>query len=487
VNKKPIRAIMTALLLIQPLNANEKPVSTAAQRPNFLIIAIDDLNDWVGVMGGHPNAITPNIDRLARRGALFTNAHCAAPLCGPTRAALLTGLRPSTTGLYGHNSHTTIGRNQVAKTTRLLPRYLSGHGYRTLSTGKIFHNGSPAAVFDETGVAKTNFGPNPKHKLAYQGKGTSTDWGPFPARDEDMPDSRSADWAVARLAAKQPEPFAMFVGFVRPHVPWHVPQKWFDLHPLDRVKLPPHHENEQAGLPATALRFADLPMMPKLDWMKQEQRWEKSVQAYLASTTFADHCVGRVLEALERSAHRDNTVVILFSDHGYHLGEKGLWSKHVLWERATRIPLIVVRPGENKPREIKRPVNHIDLYPTILELAGLPSNKLNEGRSLVPLLDDPAAPGFDASLTTHGRGNHAVRSDRWRYIRYADGTEELYDHDNDPNEWTDLVPTGQHAAVIETLRKFLPAREAEWTPDNATGADYNGFLRSLINGRKSDE
>jgi len=452
-------------------------------RPNILLILIDDLNDWIGAMDGHPNARTPNLDRLAARGTLFTNAHAAAPLCGPTRAALLSGLRPSTTGVYGHNNLAILRRNSAIMRVPLLPQHFANHGYMTLATGKVFHEGSPPAAFDEVGVAKTNFGPSPKNRLAYTppgGSGTITDWGAFPDVDEKMPDHQSAQWAVERLRENHDRPFLLCVGFVRPHVPWTVPQHWFDLHPLEGIVRPPFRDNDLDDVPETARRFAHLPMMPTAEWMKQEQRWEKSIQAYHASVTFVDHQVGVVLDALADGPHAGDTIVVLLSDHGYHLGEKGIWAKHTLWERSTRIPMIIARPGDDAPRRTHRPANHIDVFPTLIDLAGLPPVARHEGKSLVPLLDDPTADGYHASVTTHGYGNHSVRTGRWRYIRYEDGAEELYDHDEDPNEWHNLAPLPQHADTMRELMAQLPETNAPWMQETEAGSHYNEYLRQLF-------
>jgi arylsulfatase A-like enzyme len=296
-----------------------------------------------------------------------------------------------------------------------------------------------------------------------------------------MPDTRSTDWAIAQLRENQPKPFALFLGLIRPHVPWLVPQPWFGLHPLAQVTLPPHKGDDREDLPEVALRFADLPMMPRLEWMQQEMRWEKSVQAYLACVSYVDHCVGRILDALEQSPHGKNTIVVLLSDHGYQLGEKGIWAKHTLWERSTRVPFIIARPN-GRAQTTGRPVNHVDLYPTLLELAGLPPNETNDGRSLVRLLDDPDAPGFDASLTTLGPGNHTIRTERWRYIRYADGSEELYDHATDPHEWHNLVPGGGHTNVLAALRKHLPGSEAPFSSSSGI-LNHNAYFRELTKKR----
>jgi len=482
----------TLIPLLLILLCSPSPAAEAVfdPRPNILFILVDDLNDWIGALEGHPSTVTPNIDRLAARGTLFTNAHAAAPLCGPTRAALLSGLRPSTTGIYGHNSLPILEKNPEIRKTSLLPQYFAKHGYKTLSTGKIFHEGSPARAFDELGLAHTDFGPRPAVRLAYTPPGgtrTLTDWGAFPDRDEQMPDAVSTRWAVEQLAKTHAKPFLLCVGFIRPHVPWHVPQKWLDLHPLEKISLPPHRDDDLDDLPETARRFSHLPMMPTTEWMRQEQRWEKSVQAYLACISFVDHHIGLILDALAAGPNAANTTIVLVSDHGYHLGEKGIWAKHTLWERSTRVPLIIARPGDRSARRTARPANHLDLYPTLAELAGLPPNPRNEGRSLVPLLDDPEAAGFPASVTTHGYGNHSVRSDRWRYIRYADGTEELYDHAKDPNEWQNLAAAEKRPQpVIDELRRHLPTKDARWDPSTRASSDNNDYFSELFERTRAD-
>ena len=458
-------------------------VARDQDKPNILMIIVDDLNDWVGVLNAHPNAKTPNIDLLAERGTLFTNAHAAAPLCGPTRAALLTGLRPSTTGIYGQNNYSVLTQNPYVSKVTLLPGYFSKHGYKTLSTGKVFHEGSPRKAFDEVGEEIRDFGPWPPERVAYtppEGLSTSTDWGAYPDSDEQMPDYRYAMWAIEQLNQDHNSPFFLSVGFVRPHVPLFVPQKWFDMHPLDNIVLPVNKDDQLDDLPETAIRFSELPQMPRLEWMKEQGRWERFVQAYLASCTFVDHCVGMVLDALDESQYARNTIVVFFSDHGYHVGTKGIFAKHTLWEEPTRIPMIISRPEDTSAKRTHKPVNHLDIYPTLVDLANLPDNPYNEGQSLVPLLDNPGSDGFEASITTHGYGNHSVRTERWRLIKYADGSKELYDHWTDPNEWHNLASQEQFSGIIEELQKHLPSEDALWDVNTFRGGHYNQYFRELF-------
>lgn len=454
----------------------------AGDKPNILFIMIDDLNDWVGVMNAHPNALTPNIDQLAERGMLFTNAHAASPICGPARAAILSGKHPSSTGVYGHANFPRLIQNPIMANVTMLPTYFANHGYKTMATGKVFHSGSPIEVFEVVGETRHEVGPRPDSRFEYtppEGLTTSTDWGPYPEIDQRMPDYRYARWAEEQLMQEHDRPFFMAVGFFRPHAPWYVPQRWFDKHPIDGIRLPHHNESQFEDMPETAFRFSELPQMPTMEWMLQDGRWERSVQGYLASTSFVDYCIGIVLDALEASPHAENTIVVLVSDHGYHLGSKGIWAKHTLWEESTRVPLIIWRPSNMLPMRTHRPVNHIDLYPTFLELANLPPNPDNEGKSLVPLLDNPNAPGFYASLTTHGFRNHSIRTERWRLIQYEDGSEELYDHWSDPHEWRNLATLEQFEPVLEELRGFMPKHNELWDENYPGGGNYNDFLRDV--------
>jgi len=432
--------------------------------PNILFIAIDDLNDWIGCLGGHPAALTPNIDRLAKRGVLFSNAHCQAPICGPSRASLMSGLRPSTTGIYGQIKDDDIKRAScAAEQCTFLPEYLSEHGYKTMGIGKLFHNHAPRGVLDVSGGRRGGFGPKPPERWHWDHDGTNTDWGPFPDRDEEMPDYRSAKWATERLSEKHDAPFFLGVGFVRPHVPWHVPKKWFDMFHPKGLPLPPYLRDDYADLPEIAIKLAEMTMMPTAEWAKNNNEWHNIVQAYLACVAFVDHYVGQVLDALEQSRYAENTIVVVWSDHGYHLGEKNRFTKHSLWERATRAPLIIAGPSIEGDKVCRKPVGMIDVYPTLLHLCGLPANPQNEGHSLAPLLANPDADWPHAALTTYGRGNHAVRTERYRYIVYEDGSEELYDHQDDNDEWHNRAADPDYTALKAKLKQHLPRTNAPWS------------------------
>lgn len=442
--------------------------------PNVLMLIVDDLNDWVGPMNGHPNAKTPHIDKLADNATLFTNAHAAAPLCGPSRASIMTGLSPSTTGIYGHIKDNDI-RAASDKTAHsiFLSEYFKEHGYYTAAVGKVFHQNIADGSFDDNGGRVKGFGPYRPQKFVWDDPRTNTDWGAFPERDEQMPDYDSAHWIADKLAEDHDKPFFMACGFLRPHAPWYVPKKWFDMHPIEQVQLPPYIPQDLADVPDIAKQITDHPMMPTTEWAIKNGHYRNIVQSYLASVSFVDSCVGIVLDALENSAYADNTAVVLWGDHGYHIGEKEKFAKMTLWERATRTPLIIKPPKSQGKQVSNQPVSLLDLYPTLVKMCGLPENPMNEGRDLTPLLKDPNAQWQHAAVTTYGENNHAIKTEQYRYIRYEDGTEELYDHTLDRNEWRNLATDPKYAEVKRELAKHLPVVNAPWSEKTYyKGNDY---------------
>lgn len=441
-------------------------------RPNVLMIAIDDLNDWVGPLGGHPQAQTPAMDRLAARGVTFTNAHCQSPLCNPSRTSLMTGLRPSTTGVYGLAPWFRAVPELENLTT--LPQHFKRNGYRTYTTGKIYHGGYPPreqrmAEFDVWGPnASVGAGPAKKLVETPHGNHPLVDWGTFPHRDEDKGDWQVASWAVEQLEAMpDDEPFFMSVGFFLPHVPCYATQPWFDLYPNETLRMPPVLRGDRDDTPPFSWYLHwELPE-PRLSWLREANQWRPLVRSYLATTSFVDSQVGRVLDALEESDHADDTVVVLWSDHGFHLGEKEISGKNTLWDDGTRVPLIFAGPGVTSGERCDRPAELLDIYPTLSELCGLPVREELEGISMAAQLADPAAPRERPAITTHNPDNHGVRSERWRYIRYADGSEELYDTHMDPNEWHNLAADEAYEAVIAEHRRWLPASSLPPVPGSA--------------------
>lgn len=448
------------------------------QPPNVLMICVDDLNDWIGCMNGHPNTITPNMDKLASQGVLFSNAHCQAPICGPSRASILTGLRPSTTGIYGQITDENIRKvGDVTKDITFMPEYFKNNGYYTMGKGKIFHGFAPEGVFDEAAGREKGFGPKPEKSFIWDKKGTSTDWGAFPETDAEMPDYRTAKWAVEKLKADYEKPFFLVAGFVRPHVPWYVPQKWFDMHPVDGVETPPYKTDDFDDLPAISKAIHEMTMMPTRDWAIKTGQWKDIVQSYLACVTFVDHYIGEVLNALENSKYKDNTVVILWSDHGYQLGEKQTFAKHALWQEATNAPLIISVPGMSKNVICNSPAEMLDIYPTLIDLCGLPQYARNEGKSLKPLIEKTTSEGKNFAVTTYGRNNHAVVSNGYRYIHYEDGSEELYNRKIDPNEFENIAKNKKYLDLKSGLAKYLPSKNEYISPLVKPGAnDY--FLKA---------
>ena len=453
------------------------------RNPNVLFLAVDDMKDWVNCLGGYEGKVhTPNIDRLAGDGMLFTNAHCASPKCAPSRAALMTGLRPSTTGLYD-NGHWWFPNLPDVVT---IPVHFRNNGYTAQGAGKIFHHTAgnhPPNQWDD--FRRITFQSDPwfrGSRLNYpwssptpfpdgfplsgvKGLGHENDWGALPISGSDYDDAMSTEYAVRFLKSRSSDevPFFLACGIFRPHLPWYVPQEFFDLYSLDEVRIPQVPQDDLDDLPKAALKFAKA-RRSDLTTIDAADRMRHAVRAYLASISYADAQLGRVLDALRKSPHADNTIVALWSDHGWHLGEKRHWHKSTLWEEATRVPLIISVPGIASGK-CSRAVSLLDLFPTLNELAGLPTIESHDGHSLVPLLKRPDMKWKWPAVTEFQRGNAAVRTDRYRYIRYHDGSEELYDHKTDPFEWNNLSATAGSSTIKSELSRWLPR---DWAPSAPT-------------------
>lgn len=495
-------------------------------RLNILTIICDDLNDSIEGMGGHPQAKTPNIDRLMKRGVRFTNAAANVPLCGPSRASMWSGLSPLTTGYYGADQQeNSWHRNPVIKQSVSLFELFVRNGYRNYATGKIYHNGHEVLSIykNDDGFpgygTLPNFGPipndgNPKHKrngvlppwmpekLRKEGGwhdgfgpiqdlkqyGSQYEWTLFSSgrpwkfrngEDRDpLPDENHAAEMVDFLGKTHDRPFIATVGFVRPHSPWYAPQKYFDLFPLEEVELTPILPFDAEDCSKILTQEHDIAEARGWDAYQKimenggDEQLRKWTQAYLACVAFADDQIGKVLDALDASPYADNTLVIITSDHGYHMGEKEYLFKYSPWEESARVPLVIAGPGVAENKECVVPVSLLDIYPTLVDAAGLvPLHKL-DGHSLRPLLEKPGAgewTGPLVSLTAIGskvpvkkntpapaKDQHfSIRSERYRYIRCRNGEEELYDHRNDPNEWENLAKHREYVTVLETMRTRL--------------------------------
>jgi len=424
------------------------------ERFNVLSICFDDLNDWIEPLRGHPQVKTPNFNRLAERCVTFNHAYCAAPICNPARAALLTGVMPASSSLYYLKP--LIRECEATRRAVTLPQQFARHGYHSVGVGKIFHQRDDLE-FEEYAGTFGAFGPVPEQPVTCGLTHRLWDWGNWPGlTDEMMPDYQIAEWAGARLQQRFDRPFFLAVGFRRPHVPMYAPPRWFDLYPLEQVELPPHRESELADVPPYGQDLSWSFVAPRHEWIVRHGEWRHAVQSYLACVSFVDAQLGRLLDALDRSPHAANTLIVLWSDHGFHLGTKQRWGKRSLWEPATHIPLMFAVPGMRGGRVCERTVGQLDIYPTLMDLCGLPQPMDLQGRSLVPLLEDPQQAWPWPALTSFGQNNHAVRSENWRYIVYADGSEELYDHRRDPHEFTNLAREPQHREIIERHREWLP-------------------------------
>lgn len=431
-----------------------------SDNPNVLMICVDDLNDWVGFLGGHPQAVTPHMDALAKRGLKFTNAHCAVPVCSPSRVSVMSGVAATTHGSYELGPR--YEELPALMNVPTIQRYFKDQGYYTLSGGKVLHHdfrGRLASDIDRSLGRKKS--PRPRKPMNRPAHWSGAwDWGAYPERDSDMADVQLAQIAAKALEEEFDEPFFMSVGFFRPHVPLFVPPRWFDLYETDSFTLPRNPKSDLDDLPMNFLGINNYAVAPTHAEVIKYSKQRSLTHAYLASISFVDHCVGIVLDALKSSTHAEDTMIVLWSDHGFHLGEKQHWAKRTLWEESTRVPLLFAGPGITSGKACPEPASLLDIYPTLLDLCRLPANRHLEGVSLVPQLSDPATPRERPAITSSYFGNHSIRSRDWRLIVYDDGAEELYDHRSDPNEFHNLAGEAKYKAVRNELARWLPNEAA---------------------------
>ncbi len=487
--------VISLTLFVTFLGHSFAAAEEGATKPNVLFISIDDLNDWEGAMGGNPQAKTPHLDKLFAQGVLFTNAHCSQAVCTASRNSLLSGIHPSTSGWYSSTSAMAKSYEQVMGEHKMLPQYFKDNGYETLAAGKVFHQGvsdykeRTKDFWDETapgykipkrllargeGYGGKHFYPFPKQGsqiIDRYGKefsdGNSLCYGPLDADDipgGKMFDELTAEWAAEQLRADHSKPFFLAVGFVRPHVPYTAPRKYFELYDLSDIVIPNVPDDEMSDIPMMGKSIA-YGMIKSGDHYAvvnlSDTYWQEMVYGYLACVSFVDAQAGKVLDALASSKYADNTIVVLWSDHGQHLGEKKHWRKQALWEESTRVPLFFKVPGLMKTGgRSSQAVSLLDIYPTLVELCDLPVAAKLEGESLVPMIGNPQAVREKPVLSSWYYGNYAVRSNDWRYIRYRDGSEELYDHAKDPGEHRNLAQQPDFANVVAEHKKWLPETDA---------------------------
>ncbi|MCP4785796.1 MAG: sulfatase [Fuerstiella sp.] len=507
----------------------------AADRPNVILIICDDLNDYVEGFGGHPQARTPNMRRLARSGVSFTQAHCNIPICGPSRASLFTGIYPHNSGCFGF---TKWDGYEVLKNSRTIMDHFRENGFQTLGSGKLMHHmvrqewkqyGNQAdygpfafdgeikvahpdvpAPYRDIGAIDGSFGPlvNLAGRRSPDGKPLSWQTGGWAKQrnlrvdsqsDRDLTaDELNGQWAIDQLEDRAGkagrQPFFMGVGFIRPHTPLIVPQRFFDMFPLDSIELPvirpgdveDTHAGSIRGLAGgaepNAARSED--MGTRLfntlveSYKSQDDALRHFIQAYLASVASADEQIGRILDAVDNSSLKDNTIIILTSDHGWGMGEKNYLYKNSLWQESTRVPLIIRAPGVGKAKAVStQPVSLIDIYPTLIDLCELTGEtKKNskghslDGHSLKPLLENPESgewSGPASALTAlykwrmkydPSQESYSLRATDWRYIRYENGKEELYFTHDDPHEWANLADDPDSAEELYSFRQQLKSR-----------------------------
>lgn len=473
----PLRCLLAAACLavaaLPHAQTQPRPKIGSAARPNIVLIIADDLNNSLGTYGVPVR--TPNLDALAARGVRFDRAYVQYPLCNPSRASFLSGRRPATTRVTTNGIHPRAHMKDVV----FLPQHFRQHGYFTARVGKIFHvsrnyrvNMDDPFSWDETINEPIPEGPLldrfvvGRRRHFKRSMGEPLDWAPIDVPDNRLGDGFVAGRAVEMLehAVERAQPFFLAVGFRRPHLPWETPARYFDLYPPDKIALPDEPPDDSADIPRAALTYA-----PEETQLTPQQRRE-GMAAYYASVSYMDAQAGKVLHAIEALGIADRTVVIFLGDHGYHLGEHGgLWQKMTLFEEAARFPLVVAAPGRRGGVASASLVEAIDLYPTLVELAGLALPSGLEGRSFVSLLDDPQRPFRDAAVTEkvyRGPIGRSVRTVRWRYTEWDEGRGgfELYDHDRDPREYRNLANDPAHAKTLAELRERL--RQVPAIPDN---------------------
>jgi len=499
-----------ALILFVLFNLHCEENRNRSTHPNILFIAVDDMNDWVGFLNGHPGMVihTPNLDRLASRSMVFTNAHTPAPACAPTRAAILTGVHHARSG--ADNVHWGDGPRwrdfDLLKDVPTLEQFFRNNGYKTLGAGKIYHSQAPPWAptsqvepdnwdfFYPSSYISHPYQIRADHEVIYPpevdnanrpgGENGWWTWGPLNVPDEKMADYHVVDWVNYQLRQKHEEPFFLAAGLWKPHDPWEVPQKYFDMYPLEDIELPEYKPDDLIDAFDHGRRWIH-------QWVLENNQWKKVIQSYAAAMTFADAMLGRLIDAFEASAYADNTLLVLWSDHGMHMGEKDNIEKFTLWEESTRVPLIISAPGVTQAGSLcDQPVSLMDLYPTLVSLAGFELPNHLDGRSLLPQLRDPSI-STEPVVTTYKFDwaeepiiGHSVRSKHYRYIYYPEiNLEEFYDHRADPNEWENAAYVEGNQPSIQQHRdaliKLIP--DLAWSGDDPNGyqVDEDGKVKKI--------
>lgn len=468
--------------------------SKIPNRPNILFISIDDLNDWIniGAWSGRIGIKTPNFERLAKMSMTFLNCGVPAPACAPSRVSIMTGVHPVKSGITGWR-HPEWRKVPSLSKVETIEQFFKARGYTTLGAGKIYHTQAPPRVISNQSEAHgwNFYFPSVSIPVPFQVRAPKEiinihnvtnipqpdyfSWGPIPLEDKFMADYQMVDWANYTLSQKHDKPFFLAIGFTKPHDPWEVPQKYFDLYPIDSIQDVEVKKDDLKDTWIHGRRTLD-------KFIAGNQQTKKVIQAYMATISFADAMLGRLLDGLESSRYKDNTVIILWSDHGMHMGEKENWEKFTLWERSLRVPLFLKIPGVTKPGTIsKSPVGAIDIFPTLADIVGEIPPSYCDGESLLPIIKNnkaghrPVLSAYEVkdSIGLDPYNAYSIRTNRYRYIYYPpSGLEELYDHNLDDNEWNNIAYKSESKKTVLELRELLSQQVPGLTWNNNSPKGY---------------
>lgn len=455
-------------LLLFTLPACTSEVKTPPP-PNVLFIAIDDLNDWASPLAGHSQILSPNLDAFGTTAVNFKRNYCTSPGCNPSRSTLLTGYHTYRSGMY--SNYQDWRKVPKLKDAQTLPKFFKDQGYYTAGAGKIFHYGQVDTL------AWHNYFPGIKNPMPrdsfpatphagrtpFRYMYNMFDWAPLEIDDEDSPDFQSVAYISEQLKEDREQPFFLACGIYRPHLPWYVPQKYFDLFPLDSIQLPLIQEGDTTDLGTRAKELISRGGNYH-QYIVENDQWKAAIQGYLASIAYADAMFGQLMQALEESGKADNTIVVVWSDHGWQLGEKMHWRKFALWENVIRTLLMIRVPegtsglpqGAKPGESTENLTSLLDLYPTLVNLCGLPERTDLDGEDLRAILTNPAQTIERPVITTYDYGDYSVRYGDWHYIKYVDESEELYQLENDPHEWDNLSQNPAYDSIKASLQKMLP-------------------------------
>ena len=489
--------ILLSLFLLIAVDCLPHKVTAADKQPNVLFLISDDLNNMLGCYGD-PKAKTPNIDRLAARGVRFDRSYCTFPLCGPSRNSMLTGLYPNSTGIQANSQifrQTIPSQHSLSQAFRL-------SGYFAARIGKLYHYNVPNSIgtngHDDPGSWELELNPAGVDRMEHHPDifsltpgqfGGTLSWLASPKSDQYHTDglmAEDADWVLERCAKRKDRPFFLAVGFFRPHTPYVAPKEpYFGWYPEKEMRVVANVQEDQSDIPAAGLASYNKEQDKLTDDLRRQ-----SLQAYYACISFMDAQVGRVIDSLDRLGLAENTIIVFTSDHGYHTGEHGLWQKMSLFEESARVPMLIVAPGVTaKGGVAKSPVSHIDLFPTLTELCGVKAPSNIQGQSLVSMLKDPSVVGRGWAITQVTRGavgpraaqnpnakgksffGYSLRTPRWRYTEWDEGNQgrELYDHDKDPLEQTNLAMKPEYAKTVDDLSiQIRSAAKSTFPPSGET-------------------